>query len=300
MVLLRLMICFLFLVPISGQAGGAPANKFNHQAGEVRDNEKDGLKYLWIPAGTFSMGCSQGDTECGDDEKPSHRVHLTRGFWMGQTEVTVRAYKRYAAERGKVMPPEPMEADKPLNPGWADGRMPIVDVTWDEAQEYCRWVGGRLPTEAEWEYAARAGDTASRYGPIDDIAWYADNSGSQRFDSAKFWADQNNYPQRLNANGNGMKGVGQKRANAWGVYDMLGNLWEWVNDWYTPNYYQSSSAVDPLGPSQGTRKVLRGGSWAHYERDIRVSTRAGTPPSSRGAHGHGFRCVTQANPSEGR
>ncbi len=124
--------------------------------------------------------------------------------------------------------------------------MPIVDVTWDDAQAYCSWAGGRLPTEAEWEYAARAGSTAARYGDLDEIAWYADNSGRQRLDSDRIWKeDQANYAKRLNENGNGMHEVGQKRANGFGLYDMLGNVWEWVNDWYDENYYKNSPSPRP-------------------------------------------------------
>jgi formylglycine-generating enzyme required for sulfatase activity len=204
--------------------------------GEVRENAKDGLKYVWIPPGTFMMGCSPADNECSAEEKPAHQVKVTKGFWMGQTEVTVGAYKRFAAATGRQMPPEPMNINgNALNPGWGDEAMPIVDVTWDDAQAYCSWAGGRLPTEAEWEYAARAGSTEARYGPIDEVAWYYNNSGQKTHK------------------------VGQKRANEFGLYDMLGNVWEWVNDWYDENYYKNSPAQDPAGPAIGQLRALRGG-----------------------------------------
>jgi formylglycine-generating enzyme required for sulfatase activity len=260
--------------------------------GTVKTNPRDGLKYVWIPPGSFEMGCSPGDNECHDDEKPAHQVTITEGFWLGQTEVTVGAYKRFAGATRRQMPPEPNLSGRPLNPGWGDEAMPIVDVTWDDAQAYCSWADGRLPTEAEWEYAARAGSTAARYGDLDEIAWYADNSGRQRLDSARIWKeDQPNYAKRLNENGNGMHEVGQKRVNGFGLFDMLGNVWEWVNDWYDEKYYQSSPSQDPAGPTSGEDRVLRGGSWVNFfPRLVRVSYRGGDDPGLRYGYFYGVRC----------
>jgi formylglycine-generating enzyme required for sulfatase activity len=259
--------------------------------GEVRVNPRDGLKYVWIPPGTFTMGCSPGDNECYDFEKPPHQVTITKGYWLGQTVVTVGAYKRFAGATGRQMPPEPNINGRPLNPGWGDEAMPIVDVTWDDAQAYCSWAGGRLPTEAEWEYAARAGSTAARYDDLDEIAWYADNSGRQRLDSQTIWKkeDQANYVKRLNENGNGMHESGQKRANGLGLFDMLGNVWEWVNDWWEQSYYPNSPSQDPMGPTSGQLRVLRGGSWVGGPRDVRVSLRNRRNPGNRDFD-LGFRC----------
>ena len=228
--------------------------------GAVKINPWDGLKYVWIPLGTFAMVCSPGDSECIADEKSAHPVTISRGFWMGQTPVTAGAYKRFAGATGRQMPGAPN-----FNNGWANENMPIVDVSWDDAAAYCGWMGGRLPTEAEWEYAARAGSTESRYGNIDDIAWYTQNSGGQTHD------------------------VAQKRANGFGLYDMLGNVWEWVNDWYDQNYYQNSTSQDPSGPTSGQLRVLRGGSWGSLSRGVRVSGRDRYSPGDRVVNG-GFRC----------
>ena len=238
--------------------------------GATKVNPKDGLKYVWVPPGTFVMGCSPGDAECKDDEKPPHQVAITKGFWLGQTEVTVGAYKRFAAGTGKDMPSAP-----DFNQDWSNEQMPMVNASWDDAQAYCAWAGGRLPTEAEWEYAARAGNTAARYDDLDEIAWYADNSGRQRLDSERIWKeDPGNYSKRLDENGNHMHEVGQKRANGFGLYDMLGNAWEWVNDWCDANYYKNSPSQDPSGPTSGRQRVLRGGgSWTNFPGIVRVSIR---------------------------
>jgi len=217
--------------------------------GEVRENPRDGLRYVWIPPGAFMLGCSLGENECASEEKPSHQVTISKGFWMGQTEATVGAYKRFAAATGRQMPPAPTDSK-----GWANDDMPIVNVTWNDAHDFCAWVGGRLATEAEWEYAARGASTAARYGPIDEIAWYNENSGGQTH------------------------AVAEKRANGFGLFDTLGNAWEWVNDWYDANYYSSSPSTDPPGPASGQYRVLRGGSWRAGPGDVRVSLRVRYPP----------------------
>ena len=264
--------------------------------GEVRENVKDGLKYVWIPPGTFMMGCSQGDSECTAEEKPAHQVAITKGFWVGQTVVTVGAYKRFTGATGRQMPPEPKYVGRSLNPGWGDKAMPVVNVAWDDAQAYCSWAGGRLPTEAEWEYAARGGSNAARYGDLDEIAWYADNSGRQRLDSEMIWKeDLGNYNKRLNENGNSIHEVGQKRPNGFGLHDMLGNVWEWVNDWYDENYYQNSPSQAPTGPARGQMRVQRGGSSLNIPSDICASCRSkgelSGMPSGMVPLYKGFRCA---------
>jgi formylglycine-generating enzyme required for sulfatase activity len=231
---------------------------------QVRENPKDGLKYVWIPAGSFTMGCSRWDFfDCSPDEKPSHEVTISKGFWIGQTEVTVGAYRRFGAATKRQMPEAPY-----YNRGWANDRMPIVNVNWDEARDYCTWAGGRLPTEAEWEYAARGGSTQARYGNIDEIAWYTDNSGNRAHE------------------------VAQKPANDFGLFDMLGNAWEWVNDWDDVSYYDNSPPQDPAGPTSGREHVLRGGSWLDYPRLVRVSLRDWGDPAGR-SNNNGFRCGGQ-------
>jgi formylglycine-generating enzyme required for sulfatase activity len=216
-------------------------------------NPKDGLAYVWIPPGRFTMGCSEGDSECELDEKPSHQVSVSKGFWMGQTEVTQEAYKKVTGK----------------NPSRTKGaNLPVESVNWDKAQAYCHAVGAGLPTEAEWEYAARGGNPLERSETLDAVAWYGGNSGSNVHE------------------------VGQKQVNKYGLYDVLGNVWEWVADWYDPSYYEKRENTDPKGPPNGKQHVLRGGSWFCDSRFVRVSVRSTSGPTSRYV-GIGFRCAEE-------
>jgi formylglycine-generating enzyme required for sulfatase activity len=219
--------------------------------GTTRVNAKDGLTYVWVPPGRFQMGCSPEDTACDDNEKPAHQVTITKGFWMGRTAVTQAAYQRVTGQN-------------PANHKGAN--FPVEEVDWNEAQAYCKTIGGRLPTEAEWEYAARAGSTGVRYGSLDEIAWYDGNSGGMSHE------------------------VGQKAPNAFGLYDMLGNVWVWVADWYGPN--QGGAQVDPSGPASGQLKENRGGSWGSTAKLTRASYRGFVESAHRGGK-LGIRCVAQ-------
>jgi len=232
------------------------------------------------------MGCSPGDNECFENEKPPHTVTLSMGFWLGQTETTIAAYKRFTEATGIQLPSAPR-----FNTGWANEGMPIEDIAWDEAFDYCGWAGGRLPTEAEWEYAARGETTGSRYGALDEVAWYADNSGLKALDSARILKDDRpNYRKRVEENGNRTHAPALKSANGYGLYDMLGNVWEWVNDFYDSTYYRNGPSQDPQGPDRGQFRVLRGGSWGSDARVVRVSFRAGNHPKAINER-VGFRCV---------
>jgi len=218
--------------------------------GEVLVNPVDGLQYAWIPPGAFEMGCSPGDGECEPAEISLHHVTITNGFWIGTTEVTVRAFRRFLQS--------PQEAAD-------DNNRPIANVSWNEASQYCRWAGGSLPTEAEWEYAARGGSESPRYGTLGSIAWFWENSGGQ--------------PHT----------IGMKTANVYKLYDMLGNIAEWCSDWYSLGY-EGSSEQNPQGAPSGESRVVRGGSWMSTSREIRASYRYGYLPQNRYPQ-IGFRCV---------
>lgn len=216
--------------------------------GEERTNPRDGLTYVWIPPGNFTMGCSPGDKECYDEESP-HLVTISKGFWLGKSEVTQAAYQKVTGS----------------NPSHFKGsNRPVENVSWAEADSFCRKTGGRLPTEAEWEYAARADSLAARYGDLDQIAWYGSNSKGMTHD------------------------IMTKSKNAFGLHDMIGNVWEWVADWYAP--YSTAAATDPRGPATGKLKSMRGGYWAYIEVNVRASLRGRGWLSVRD-NSIGFRCA---------
>jgi formylglycine-generating enzyme required for sulfatase activity len=210
--------------------------------------------FVWIPPGTFVMG-SPPSEEGRYDNEVQHTVKLTQGFWLSDHEVTQAEYQA-------VMGNNPSSFKGDLN-------RPVEQVSWNEAVEYCQKLTAReraagritaqqvyrLPTEAEWEYAARAGTTGARYGEFDAIAWWAGNSGYQT------------------------NPVRKKAANSWGLYDMMGNVWELCADWYAS--YPSGTVTDPVGPGTGSFRVVRGGSWNRVDRNTRSASRSTIEPERR-------------------
>jgi formylglycine-generating enzyme required for sulfatase activity len=185
------------------------------------------MTFVKIEPGEFMMGCSADDNACNADEKPSHRVRITKPFEIGKYEVTQLQWKAI------------MSSNPSVNIG---DDHPVESMTKGEAQDFLNKLNARndgyryrLPTEAEWEYAARAGTTGPYAGKLDEIAWYAGNSGDESHS------------------------IGTKKPNAWGIYDMEGNVREWVADLYSANYYSSSPTDDPTGPAPGQRGGGRGG-----------------------------------------
>ena len=212
-----------------------------------------------IPAGSFQMGSNDGES----DEKPVHTVQIS-SFYMDKYEVTNGDYKK-CVDAGSCLAPE---SDKNYTriryygDSWYDNH-PVIWVDWNQAKAYCEWKQGRLPTEAEWEYAARGGLSGARYPNGDSIANY---SGS---DTVK---------------------VGSYSPNGYGLYDMAGNISEWVSDWWDENYYQNSPPRDPQGPSNGEYRVVRGGSFSSYSDALRVSYRY-RDYATYGYYYGGFRCA---------
>ncbi|MDD2716995.1 MAG: SUMF1/EgtB/PvdO family nonheme iron enzyme [Candidatus Wallbacteria bacterium] len=219
------------------------------------------MEFVWIPSGSFTMGgpASEGGES---NERPTHEVNITKGFWLAKTEVTQAQWKQIMGNN-----PSYFTAGYP--------NCPVEQVSWTDCQSFITSleVHGygtfRLPTEAEWEYACRAGvATAYYWGAAmnDSYCWYSTNSGSATHD------------------------VGGTTANAWGLYDMSGNVWEWCNDWYDPSYYTSSPTVDPSGPAVGTNSVVRGGSWDNDAWYARSSSRNYADPGS-GSRAQGLRLL---------
>ena len=258
-----------------------------------------GMEFALIPAGEFYMGsckesdslkeqnkkraflgqspigapCPSGagsDEDAYDSETPQHKVRIGKAYYMGKHEVTVGQFKKFISDAGRT----DLLTDDFMSANSHGDSAAVSHVSWNDAQAFISWLnkkesGGtyRLPTEAEWEYAARAG-TTTRYsfgnsaGSLGNYAWYDKNA----YDAGAKYAHA----------------VGQKSANAWGLYDMHGNVWEWVQDWYGENYYSNSPATDPKGPSSGSYRVVRGGSWLLGARYCRSALRDGYDPGYRG------------------
>lgn len=243
-----------------------------------------GMEFVFIKEGSFIMGCGETDNECLSDEKPQHPVTLSKPFYLGKAPVTQEQWKA-------IMGSDPST--------FKGAKRPVENVSWHEAQDFIRRLNGiegtnkyRLPTEAEWEYAARAG-MATKF-PFDpdraaDHAWYWPNAGEHT------------------------RPVGGKTANPWGLHDMFGNVWEWVQDWYNERWYdamlesynktpqdkkqkialpnlQGATPTDPTGPAEGTTRTLRGGSWSNDLRYLRAAHRNAWAPDYKNSN-TGFRLL---------
>ena len=227
-------------------------NSYNEQTFTVKGVE---FKMIKVEGGTFSMGAtSEQGSDADDRAKPVHSVTLS-DYYMGETEVTQELW----------------EAVMGSNPSYFKGnnQRPVENVSWNDCQEFIKKLNQltgkefRLPTEAEWEYAARGGKYSKDYvykysgsNNADEVAWY-------------------------NSTYSGTYPVKTKKANKLGLYDMSGNVLEWCNDWYNKNYYRNSPQTNPTGPSEGDYRVLRGGSWFNYDGYVRVSDRYSHAPVYR-------------------
>jgi sulfatase modifying factor 1 len=218
-----------------------------------------------IPEGSFLMGCNEG----ADNERPVHRVWVDR-FAIARCAVTNRLYRDFLEETARAAPP-----------GWADERFnhpdqPVTSVSWFDAAAYCAWLAARtgkayrLPTEAEWERAARGGLEGKRYT----------------------WGDQppEEQPRYFELWRRGPERAGQRPPNGYGLYDISENVHEWCADWYDESYYQRSPERNPPGAEAGVRRASRGGSWRHQVKITRVAARSSIPPEFQYSD-YGFRCA---------
>ena len=254
-----------------------------------------GIEMLLVPPGKFVMGMSPGDTEAVELEKgvlenaselkyteqPAHEVTITKAFYLGRTEVTQEQWMKVMRENpsdfsqsasrksltekyitdGLTKQEAQAKAAAETSGEASQAKHPVEQVSWDGCQKFCEKTGMKLPTEAQWEYACRAGVRKPRYGELDQIAWYDKNSKGET------------HP------------VAQKASNALGFYDMIGNVFEWTNDWYEGDYYKSceEGVVDPRGPVQSKleARVLRGGGWGDSASGCRASFRFYYAPSGQ-------------------
>jgi sulfatase modifying factor 1 len=236
------------------------------------ENRRDTPMVL-IPGGEFAMGSDRGQ----EDEQPVHRV-LVKAFYLDAHEVTVSGYAEFLNSQ---KPDPPFKWNEAMT--GAHENKPVIGVNWYDARDYCRWVRKRLPTEAEWEMAARGNEgRIYPWGSIHPTKAHA-NAGQSKWRGYDTLTDVGRYEPGRTPNG---------------VYDLAGNLWEWVADWYDPTYYQYSPSDNPTGPSAGPLRALRGGAWNNDSKTIRSTNRAGYAPDSR-RNDVGFRCARDAK-SNGR
>ncbi len=290
----RIFSLFLLLIIASGVPDSSGASDRPREAGELRSDTK-GVQQVWVAADTFRMGTSGDEAAIVRDqnppafvvselssEQPKHLVRITRGYWIDKYEVTNASFQafvgdsgyyktEYWSDEGKAWLDGQNLARLPFTTGSEAARQPRVNVTWFEAEAYAHWRGGRLPTEAEWEYAAR--------GPRSFLYPWGDS-----FDTAKANV----------VHSSGLTDVGRYPDGAsWiGALDMAGNAMEWVQDWLDVNYYNQNVRDDPPGPAAGTVKIEKGGWWGSNPFVARSAYRHfEDPPGYRDGH-IGFRIVT--------
>jgi sulfatase modifying factor 1 len=231
------------------------------------ESTKPAIKWVSIPAGTFTMGSPASEVDRADDEI-EHEVKLS-AFKMSAYEVTFEQYDAFCVATKR---------EKPGDEGWGRGKRPVINVSWDDATAFAKWMGCRLPTEAEWEYACKAGSTT----PFNTGENLTTNQANYN----------GNYPYNKNAIGiyrEHSTEVGSFDPNAYGLYDMHGNVWEWCRDWYGD--YPSTSQSNPTGPTEGSSRVLRGGGWVDDAHFCRSALRINSTPDNR-LSPIGFRLVS--------
>lgn len=245
-------------------------------------NPRDNAELVWIPSGPFRMGVSAEEIEqmlaeradykrvMFEDESPQHEVTLD-GYWIYRTEVTVAQYKQFCTATKRPMPEQP---------AWSGDAYPVTNVNWMDAFDYAKWANAALPTEAQWEKAAR-GDDARRF------PW------GNKWEVSRCNNYSNNDPLSKGKDGKHASPVASFPSgdSPYGVHDMAGNVWEWCVDWYAVDYYAHAAATNPTGAETGEYRVMRGGSWGSSSKTCRVTARLAQIPTDTMHDDGGFRCV---------
>ena len=323
---MKLKLCVIILTGILAVASAYYFFNQNEEQNLTEDDiktkirSKDGMTMIYIPAGEFEMGSSffesvvltNGRLFLFPDQRPKHTVYLD-AFWIDQTEVTVEMFRKFieatgyktSAEKegwGKPWAEGPEESEWPKTEGvdWlhpqnpesiAQDDHPVVQVSWEDAMAYCRWVGGRLPTEAQWEKAARGTD-GRRFPWGDEFNGTYLNYGDQRCPVER-WRDTDYDDGYAYTSPVGSYPEG---ASPYGVLDMAGNVWDWTYDWYDEDYYENSPNRNPMGPESGRVRSMRGGAWYDGEPEgwVNCVVRHQNPSNDR-YEDVGFRCVLPAD-----
>lgn len=283
------------------QAGALQQAWASHLSSKVRVENSIGMPLVLIPPGEFVMGSAECEEGYWQGEGPPHLVRITRPFYLGARQVTVSEFARFVAETGYLTGTERSADPTQGSPNYSwratgypqTGDHPVVHVTWQDAREFCRWLSKhegqlyRLPTEAEWEYACRAGSTTRFHFGNDPegLACVANTADATAKEVFPHWGTI-----RARDGFVFTAPVASFTPNAFGLYDMHGNVWEWCADWYDPEYYSVSPLKDPAGPVSGSQRVARGGSWSDIARLCRSASRGWAAPDLHN-HDLGFRVV---------
>ncbi len=274
---MQILTILIFLInvlnlSIRNGSNSVPINKSNVLSKVIEDST-----LVFVKGGTFKMGSKLGEK----DELPVHKVKIS-DFYIGKHEVTNSEFVEFLNEKGNIYEHNSYWIN--VKGHWRDLKCniyqknnyffveqgyenyPVNYVNWYGANAYCKWKGGRLPTEAEWEYASTNYKNNANNRNIDEIAWYSVNSDNK------------------------IQQVGAKKPNAFGIYDMQGNLWEWCSDWYNAEYYAKSKRKNPQNLVKADYKVMRGGSWANDKTMLRISNRNAVKPNTNKIN-LGFRIV---------
>lgn len=262
--------------------GHAERSKMLALLAQSQDSSDPSSEWILVPAGEFEMG-AEGDP-ADPDEAPKHKVTLD-AFYIGKYEVTNRRYQAFVKATDHRVPENEEDAKYNMWKGQAvlDGasELPVIHVSWDDAAAYCKWAGGRLPTEAEWEKAARGTDGRTYPWGNDPVTGNRSNYG---IEGVTFWEGPSTLAK---------KDQYDFGKSPYGAYEMAGNVWEWVQDWYDEGYYKSSPGKNPKGPSEGQARVIRGGSWREKPDKLRSTNRGKQNPEDRRLY-IGIRCAKDA------